>query len=212
MNRTEMRPELRERVLEAMLRELGEKGQEGLSVATVLSGLDVSAEEFAGEFQSLDACLDAAYEDLTARLAGVVRTRCAEDRPSGSGVAWPDRVRVGLEALLAELAGDPARARALTGVYPSLGPTRQRRYQAFVESFAVQLRARRELGGIVGELPGDVDSLAVGAAEAIVFEEIASGRTEALPEMTPSILFSVLVPFLGPDRAIAEMEKARQQR
>jgi hypothetical protein len=52
--------------------------------------------------------------------------------------------------------------------------------------------------------------LAVGAAEAIVFEEIEAGRAAQLPALAPAILFSVLVPFLGPEAASAEMQKARQ--
>ena len=52
--------------------------------------------------------------------------------------------------------------------------------------------------------------LAVGAAEAIVFEEIEAGRAARLPALGPAILFSILVPFLGPDGASAEMKTAGQ--
>ena len=52
----------------------------------------------------------------------------------------------------------------------------------------------------------------MGAAEAIVFEEIAAGRTEALPGLGASILFSLLVPFLGPAGAAAEIEKSQDPR
>jgi hypothetical protein len=51
--------------------------------------------------------------------------------------------------------------------------------------------------------------LATGAAEAIIFEEVESGRAESLPAMLPSLVFSLLVPFLGPAHATAEMEKVR---
>jgi AcrR family transcriptional regulator len=209
-----MEPAARERLLEAVLIELDSKGREAMSVAEVLRAVGVEEADFAAEYPDLDACLDDAYERLTSQLDAAVRVGCATggDCYGVTKPEWPQRVRAGLEALLSELASSPGVAGALTSAYPSIGPAQQARYQAFVESFARDLRVRREMGGVVGELPGEVDSLAVGAAEAILFEEIAAGRTEALPGMTPAILFSVLVPFLGPGGASAEMEKAQQRR
>jgi len=210
MNRPEMRPELRERLLEAVLRELGEKGREGMSVTAVLAGLGVSRREFDAEFDDLDACVDAAYEELTSRIAAAVRDGCAGSSQSGSERAWPDRVRGGLEALLAELAADPLRARTLTRTYPALGPRGQARYQSFLDSFVPMLAPGREVSEVSRELPAIVESLAIGAVEAILFEEIACGRAEQLPALLPSLLFSVLVPVLGPVAAATEMEKAQR--
>jgi len=209
-----MDPAVRERLLEAVLSELGRKGREAMVLAQVLRTAEVAEKDFAEEYGDLDTCLDAAYVRLTARLDDAMRVGCSAD---GKGLAqgepqWPQQVRGGLEAVLSELAEKPALARALTRGYPSLGPTQQARYLAFIEGFAAELRARRQRGGIDGELPANVDSLAVGAAEAIVFEEISSARTESLPKMAPPILFSLLVPFLGPGGAITEMEKAQDPR
>jgi AcrR family transcriptional regulator len=209
-----MEPAVREQLDEAMLRELVKKGREGIALSDVLGDTGISETDFTAEYADVDACLDAAYERLTIRVDAAVKVGCA----TGGQVRlpgdpdWTIRVRTGLEAILAELADRPTSAAALIRAYPSLGPAQQARYQAFIESFAAQLRVRRETGGVDGELPAAVDSLAIGAAEAIVFEEISAGRTESLPSMGPSILFSVLVPFLGPGAAAAEMEKAEESR
>jgi hypothetical protein len=205
-----MDPAVRELLLEAMLRELGEKGRKGIELDAVLRKAEVSAEEFAAEFAGVDPCLDAAYEQLGARIATAVRVGCQTGgKPFTNGNAWPVRVRGGLEALLAELAADPPMARTLIRTFPSLGNEAQQRYQALVEGFAPLLSRGREFSEVEEELPASVEMLAVGAAEAIVFEEVASGRTAELPRLAPSILFSVLVPFLGPIAAAAEMEKAQ---
>lgn len=195
-----------------MLRELGEKGREGLLPEPVLSEAGVSAADFAEEYGDVEGCLDAAYERITAQLDAAVLVSCSTGgRPIPGGEPdWPTRVRAAVESILAELADRPAQAKALTSAYPSLGPSRQARYQAFVERFAAQLRVRREMAGVDGDLPDSVDALAIGAAEAIVFEEISAGRTEDLPGMGPAILFSILVPYLGSAAAAAEMEKAQQ--
>jgi AcrR family transcriptional regulator len=204
-----MQPAVREQLLESMLAELGEKGREAISLEAVLAGADVSAAEFAAEFGDVDACLDSAYEQLTVRIGAAVRDGCARAGPPAAEPQWPDRVRGGLQALLAELAADPLRARTLIRTFPSRGNRFQERYQAFVDSFAPLLAPGREFSGVAGQLPASVESLAVGSAEAIVFAEIYSGRAEQLPALLPSILFSVMVPFLGPAAATAEMEKAQ---
>lgn len=210
MTRTEMEPEVRERLLEATLLELDEKGREAIALAAVLARAEVSEAEFAAEYEGLDACLADAYQQLTERLDVAVRQGCSGTWPLSATPEWPAQVRGGLEALLAELAGSPELARALTRTFPSIGPKQQARYQAFVESFGPMLAKGREFSGAEQELPGEVEMLAVGAAEAIVFEEVESGRAAELGAMGPSILFSLLVPFLGPGGAAAEMEKARQ--
>ena len=199
-----MQPAARERLLEAMLIELAASGYDAMRVADVLTLSGVSKADFEAEFGDKETCLFAAYEQLTERLARKSTEGC------GSGGEWPQRVRRGLEALLRELAGAPAMARVAIRTFPSIGPEARARYQDFVEGFASLLREGREFSGMDEELPAEVEMLAVGAAEAIVFEEIEAGRAAQLPAMGPAILFSVLVPFLGPEDASAEMEKARQ--
>jgi AcrR family transcriptional regulator len=187
-----------------MLIELANSGYGEMKVADVLTLAGISKADFEAEFADKDACLFAAYEQLTERLARKTTEGCS------LGEEWPQRVRCGLEALLEELAAQPPMARVAIRAFPSIGPEARARYQAFVESFAPLLGEGREFSGMDEELPAEVEMLAVGAAEAIVFEEIEAGRAAQLPALGPAILFSVLVPFLGPEAASAEMEKARQ--
>jgi AcrR family transcriptional regulator len=197
-----MEPAARERLLESILAALAEHGHGSTSLQEVLADADVSEADFLAEYADVDACLHAAYEQLTGRIEAVVRRGC------GTEGEWPARVRGGLAALLDALAAEPKMARVLTRTFPAIDATTQARYQAFVESFGPLLAGGRELAGS-DQLPSEVEALAVGAAEAIVFQEIESGRAAQLPGMAPSILFSVLVPFLGAGRAAGEMEKAR---
>jgi AcrR family transcriptional regulator len=199
-----MQPAARERLLEAMLSELGERGYEALSVADALARARVSKADFEAEFADSDACLLAAYERLTERLERKTAEGCA------LGGEWPARVRRGLEALLEELAAAPAMAQLLIRGFP-IGPEARRHYQSFVEGFGPLLRAGREFAESGAELPREVEMLALGAAEAIVFEEIEAGRAAQLPDLAPAILFSILVPFLGPETASAEMQRAQEE-
>jgi hypothetical protein len=194
----------RARLLEAMLEELVDKGYGKVEVEGAVERAHLArAGGWSELFVDKDACLVAAFEQLTGQLRTAIVEGCRGGRD------WPGRVAGGLRVLLTTLASRALMAEALARSFPSIGPSAQERYQGFVESLAPLLAEGREFSGLASELPGEVELLAVGAAEAIVFEQIQAGRTAALAELGPEILFSVLVPFVGPASAAAEMEKAR---
>jgi AcrR family transcriptional regulator len=189
-----------ERLLDAMLVEFAETGYEAMAIEDVLMRCGVSAEEFAAEFTDKDACMFAAYERLTEQLIARATHGCE------LGEAWPEKIRLGLEALVDEFAAKPKIARVLMRSFPSIRPAAYTRYVQFLEAFAPFFSEGRKFAEVSEELPGEVEMLAVGAAEAIIFEEIEADRASNLPSMVPAILFSVLVPFLGPDAAAVAMQ------
>jgi AcrR family transcriptional regulator len=192
----------RDKLLRAMLEELVGKGYGDASVETARKGAGVSAAEFEAEFGDKDGCLFAAYDRLTDTMVAQASADCERDEP------WPDRVRIGLERLLQAIAAQPEMARALTRSFPGIRPAAYERYVGLLSRFVPFMREGRDYSGVDEELPGEVELLAVGAAEAIIFSEVDAGRAERLPQMLPEILFSVLVPFMGPDRAADEMRSA----
>jgi AcrR family transcriptional regulator len=196
----------RSELLEMMLDELAEKGYSDFAVEAALQRSGVTEAAFKAEFADKDGCLFAAYEQLSAEL---IERSCGSCEASES---WPERVRYGLTVLLAEIAARPDRARVLTRVFPAIRPAAYERYSAFLQGFVAYMREGREYSEDGEELPDEVELLAVGAAESLIFAEIDAGRAEELPKMMPEILFSVLVPFLGPDRAADEMRSATAAR
>jgi AcrR family transcriptional regulator len=193
----------RERLFEAMLGELADDGYESVSVERALDRCGISHEEFATEFEDKDTCLFAAYEQLAGRLVSDVVDDCDRD------AEWPERIRAGLKRLLEELAAEPKTARVLVGSFPAIRPAAYRRYMGFIEAFAPFFSEGRRFSEAAPELPGEIEMLAIGAAETLIVAEIEAGRAAQLPTMLPSILFSLLVPFLGPDAASAAMQSAK---
>jgi hypothetical protein len=195
--------EERVRLLEAMLEELVEKGYSEVEIPNAVQRAHLHGEQWSALYVDKDACLVAAFEQLTEQLRGAICEGCA------SGGDWPERVAGGLRMLLLRLAARAAMAEALARSFPAIGPAAQARYQAFVESLAPLLAEGREFSGIAEQLPEEVELLAVGAAEAIVFDQIQAGRTTGLVAMGPEILFSMLVPFIGAAPAAKAMEDER---
>jgi hypothetical protein len=128
-----------------------------------------------------------------------------------AGEEWPERVRHGLECLLGELAARPQRAEEIARALPALDdPDAYARYVALFETLALYLKEGRDYSERGDELPDEVEMLALGSVEAIVCDEISRGHAKNLPQLMPAILFSVLVPFLGPVGASEAMRSAAQ--
>jgi hypothetical protein len=207
MNNTEIESKARERLHALVLDALAEEGFERIDLAKILFATGVSEQNFDATYEDLEACAFAAYDEETARLDASVREAC---RAKGTAAAWPERVAGGLAALLAEFARRPSMARAVLHAFPAIGPRARARSQAFLESFGPLLAGGRAASGLGDRLPREVENLATGAAEALIFEEVVAGRAAALPALLPHLLFSVLVPFIGPERAADEMETAHR--
>lgn len=192
----------RNALFEAILSELMEKGYERISTAAALEASGVTPAEFQAEFKDSDDCLIAAYEALGEQVLDLVRRECRSTR------TWPEQVGGGLATLLGKIAERPDLAQMVTRSFPAIRPSAYRRYSELVSRFAPLMREGREYSGMGDELPRDVELLAVGAAESLIFTEVVAGRADRLPAMMPEILFSILVPFLGPERAIEAMRGA----
>jgi AcrR family transcriptional regulator len=199
-------PGQREAVLRAALLELAAKGYRALSLAELGVECGVSEAELIAEFGDLDGCLSSAYELIAAQTLAAAGAACDTEMP------WPERVQIGLSALVDRVAANPQLAQAMTRAFPGIRPATYGRYVELLAGFVPLMKEGREYSQASEELPAEVELLAVGAAESIIFGELDAGRAEELPAMVPEILFSVLVPFIGPERAADEMQSAATAR
>jgi AcrR family transcriptional regulator len=190
-------------LLTAMLMELGEKGYGDASLAGAAQAAGIRQDAVEAEFGDKDDCLFAAYDLLCEEV--MARTSAVSCSPEAS---WPERIRSGLSVLLREIAAYPMLAQVATRSFPAIRPAAYERYVELVGRFMPYFEEGRDYSGLGEKLPDEVELLAVGAAEALIFSEVDAGRANRLPGMMPEILFSVLVPFIGPDRASDEMQSA----
>ena len=192
----------RERLLTAMVRAVAERGYDNVSIADVVQAAGVSRSAFYEEFANKDDCMFAAYDAMVEELIRRISTAFSADDP------WPTKVRLGLAGLLEQFATEPELARMVAVEVPAVGPGAHQRYRDAVERFLPFFREGREYSPHGEELPSEVELMAVGGAEAIIFDEVIAGRTQRLPALLPEILFALLVPYLGPEPAIEEMRRA----
>lgn len=188
-----------DRLIWAMVRVVAEKGYDGVTVGAIVQRAGVSRSTFYEHFANREECLFAAYDQVVDVLFDFVAEAYAGKE------RWPVRARRALDAFLRGLASEPEVAKMAMVEVPSAGPEAQRHYRKAFERFGPFFADGRGYVGEQGELPDGVETMALGGAEAIIFDEVVAGRTANLPAMLPEIFFALLVPYLGPEGAAAEV-------
>jgi AcrR family transcriptional regulator len=191
----------RQQILEAMVRVVGRKGYKATSVADVIEAASTSRTTFYKYFDDKHDCFLDAYDMVVERVIGEVIASCDGERE------WLERVRIGLTTIVELFALDPELARtAIVEVAAAGADARQRHWNA-INRFTEFLVDGEELAD-GRELPENIALMAAGAVSGLIFDELLTGRAERLPELLPDLLFAMLVPYIGPGAATAEMRKA----
>lgn len=191
----------RQVILEAMVRVVGRQGYKATSVAEVIEEANVSRTTFYKYFEDKHECFLAAYDMVTERVLAAVIANCDAEQP------WLERVRVGLATIVDLFALDPELARtAIVEVAAAGADARQLHWNA-ITRFTEFLEDGEDLAGD-HELPENIALMAAGAVSGLIFDELLIGKAERLPDLLPDLLFAMLVPYIGPGAATAEMRRA----
>lgn len=193
----------RGRILQAMIEVVAERGYPETRVVDVISVAGVSRKTFYELFSSKEDCFLAAYDLLLANLLGDT----ARGFESKKGSPWPERVATGLAALLDDLAEHPDEARFAIVEVLAAGPKALARRDAALRQFTGFLDAGRAETSI--ELPGITSLSLAGGINELLYSEILHGNAARLPSRLPDLMFWITLPFLGPEGAAEERERAR---
>jgi AcrR family transcriptional regulator len=189
----------RERLLEAAVRVVAEKGYGATTVADLTREAGISRTTFYAMFEDKEACFLAAYDSVAdALVKRVAAAYEAEDR-------WPDRARAGLAALLEALAEEPEIARLALVDVGAAGPAAQRRYRAALQRLTPLFDEGRDFAPGGRGLPANTSRMAIGAVAGLIADELAEGRGEYLGSLLSDLLFATLVPYIGPAAAAREV-------
>lgn len=188
----------RERLLDAAIDVVAEKGYGATTVADLTKEAGVSRTTFYELFEDKEACFLAAYDAAVDVLARRVSVAFEAQE------AWPDRVRAGLMAMLESLAVEPQVARLALVDVGSAGPRAQRRYRAALQRMTPFFDEGRDFAPGGRRLPANTSRMVIGAVTGLVADEIEAGRANRLPDLLPEILFATLVPYVGPAAAARE--------
>lgn len=191
----------RERLLEAAVRVVAEKGYGAMTIGDLTKEAGVSRTTFYELYEDKEACFLAAYDNAVEML--VRRVIKAYE----SKLAWPDRAAAGLAALLETLAEEPALARLSLVDIGRAGPAAQRRYRAAIQRLIPLFDDGRDFAPGGRGLPANTSRMAIGGVTGLISDELIAGHAENLPGLLSDVLFATLVPYIGPDAAAREVER-----
>jgi AcrR family transcriptional regulator len=189
----------RERLLEAAIRVVAEKGYAATTVADLTREAGISRTTFYAMFDDKEGCFLAAYDGIADAL--VRRVAAAYEAEEG----WPNKARAGLAALLEALAEEPQVARLALVDVGSAGPAAQRRYRAALQRLTPFFDEGRDFAPGGRNLPANTSRMAIGAVAGLISDELTEGRAEYLPNLLSEVLFATLVPYIGPAAATREV-------
>lgn len=192
-----------ERILEAMLRVVAERGYEGATVAEVIAVSGATRSEFERRFADKEACFLAAYDAVFDVLVSHVSTAFE----SAAGEPWADRVIAALRALVELMAAEADLARMAIVEVTAIGDDARVRYREALDRFAPFLEQGRAASAQGEQLPEQTARLAIGAVTTMVFDEIRAGRCDELEAVLPDLVFAVTMPYLGVEAAEAQMRR-----
>jgi len=193
----------RERLLEAMLRVAAAKGYETTTVTDVIEVAGVSRETFDELFEDKAACFLDAYD----AVFDVVVAHMTSAFEAAGGEPWPQRMTAALAALVGLLSVEAGIARLALVEVTAAGEDVRSRYRAALSRFIPFLEEGREFSGRSEELPADTARFAIGGATSMIFDEVRAGRGPELKRILPDLVFTVLMPYIGPEAAEDEMRR-----
>jgi AcrR family transcriptional regulator len=168
------------------------------TVERVLRTAGVEQACFDEHFTDREECLLQALDALIARTEASVL-----EAIRGAGPAWPDRVRLGLQALLRALAEEPDGARVVLVECLSAGPAACERQAALLRLFPPLFAEGRALCADPGRLPPDIAEMTVGGIASILHHRVLTDRAADLPRLCGDLTYFALLPWLGHEAAAA---------
>ncbi len=189
----------RDRLLEAAVRVVAEKGYAAATITDLTAEAGVSRTTFYELFEDKEACFLTAYDNAVEVLVRRVLSAYESEQ------RWPDRARAGLAALLELLAEEPALARLALVDAGAAGPGAQRRYRAAIQRLTPLFEEGRDFAPNGRSLPPNTSRMAIGGVTGLISDALLDGNADGLPGLLSDLLFATLVPYIGPDAATREV-------
>jgi AcrR family transcriptional regulator len=204
LSRDEVATQQRNRILAATVDVVAEMGYAETRVVDIITRAGVSRKTFYELFDDKEECFLAAFDVA----AGALQKGTNDGYESAPDAPWAERIRLGLENLLQIIADRPTAAKVCIVEVLAAGPKALARRDAVMRQFTEYIEQGRAETKV--ELPPMTSLALVGGIYELLYSEILHGATANLPSRLPDVLYWVVHPFLGDERANAERERTRE--
>ena len=191
----------RRQIFDAMIETVAQRGYDRTTIERVTGAAQIPAPVFDEHFEDKQDCFLHSLDRLIGRVEQILLARVRWPVP------WPERIQLGLRALLIELAEHPDSARVAMVECLSASDAAVARMRAALARLAAILDEGREYAAEQGSpgieyLPPQISTAIVGGIAAIVHRQVLEERTAELPLLLDDLLYFALLPYLGHDGAL----------
>lgn len=192
----------RQRIVDAMVESCAEKTFAATTITDIVARAHISRTTFYKQFEDKRACFDAALDYCIAELQRAAETAHSASDPAAAAA------RKAATAVVETLAARPGLAQLLTGDAIAVDPSVIERYR---RATIPALEALWSRNGDSATLHTD-PRLAFGQVQVLILNQIATGKSDRLPELLPEIVYLTVSPFGGHEEALAQSQLARESR
>jgi AcrR family transcriptional regulator len=191
----------RRQIFDAMIETVAQRGYDRTTIERVVNAAQVPAPVFDEHFEDKQDCFLHALDKLIGRIEQILLARVRWPVP------WPERIQLGLRALLVELAEHPDSARVALVECLSAGDAAVARLRAALARLVAILDEGRAYAAAQGspeveQLPPQISAAIVGGIVSILHRQVLEDRTAELPLLLGDLLYFALLPYLGHDEAL----------
>jgi AcrR family transcriptional regulator len=194
----------RERILSAVADVTSVAGYREMTVEDVIVTAGVSRRTFYEHFKSKDEAFLAAFDAALAQLLSTVQ-EAYEAEEQGA-----ERLRAGLAAFLDFLAREPAFARMCIVEALAAGSEAVKRRNAAMATFARIIDENARALRTPLDPPALTAETIVGGIYEVIYTRVVRGDIRDLPLLLPDLVWSAVLPYAGPEAALAEYRRLQQ--
>jgi AcrR family transcriptional regulator len=194
----------RERILSAVADVTSVAGYREMTVEDVIVTAGISRRTFYEHFTNKDDAFLAAFDAVLEQLLSTVQ-EAYEGEEDGA-----ERLRAGLAAFLDFLAREPAFARMCIVEALAAGSEAVQRRNTAMATFARIIDKNARASSPPLDPPALTAETVVGGIYEVIYTRVVRGDIRDLPELLPDLVWSAVLPYAGPEAALAEYQRLQQ--
>ncbi|MEA2201770.1 MAG: hypothetical protein QOI89_2366 [Solirubrobacteraceae bacterium] len=167
----------RARLVQAMIQLVAEQGFQKVTIGTLCKRARVTERTFAAQFDSLEACFLESYDSILEDYGGKVL------EASTAPVPWDELLKGAVGAVLQTTAGHPEQARLVLVDALTAGPQAMQRDRRLTDNFQALFKQHAARAPGPNPVSGLILRGLVGGVREVVYNRVASGTTDELPDL-----------------------------
>jgi AcrR family transcriptional regulator len=190
----------RARLIEALIEIAADRGYAETSIEAILDRAGVDRPAFDRHFRGKYDCFLSAWQEMNEECLASMMAAYNSQRH------WPDRLRAVVVEVIEALHRDPGRACFAVEVLAAGDAARARRDMTMRVIASLIDAGRSELEDPESVSHTTAEALA-GSAYGQVYAKVVRGDTDQLPALIPQLMSAAVMPYLGVEAALEELDR-----